>query len=200
MTVETTTPPTAQPYVIPSRPTLMQICSAAELDEPAMKLAETNPEPRAFIDQLVADEQFPDAVKFLAHSLPRREAVWWAWVVARKFAGPTPKPPIKASIDATERWIVQPTDENRRAAMAAAQTAEFGTPAGCAGLAAFLSSGSMVPANLPEVPPGEYMTAKAVTGGVCIAAVAKEPEKAPDHFKEYITLGLEVAERTKLWT
>jgi hypothetical protein len=120
--------------------------------------------------------------------------------VARKFAGPTPKPPIKASIDATERWIVQPTDENRRAAMAAAQTAEFGTPAGCAGLAAFLSSGSMVPANLPEVPPGEYMTAKAVTGGVCIAAVAKEPEKAPDHFKEYITLGLEVAERTKLWT
>jgi hypothetical protein len=178
----------------------MQLCTEAQLDEPAMKLAATNPEPRAFVDRLVATEQFPDAVKFLAHALPRREAVWWAWVVARKAAGATPKPVIKAAIDATEKWIVQPTDEHRRAAMGAAQAAEFGTPAGCAGLAAFFSGGSLAPPNVQEVPPGEYMTAKAVSGGVTIAAVITEPEKAADHFREYITLGLEVAERTKLWT
>ena len=73
--------------------------------------------PRDFIEQLVAKGLFPDAVRVIAHALPRREAVWWAWVCARKDSGAEPAPPIQAALDATERWIVQPTDENRREAL-----------------------------------------------------------------------------------
>ncbi len=43
------------------------------------------------------------------------------------------------------------------------------------------------------------MTAKAVSGSVTLAAVATEPERALEKFTEFVTLGLEVAERTKLW-
>ena len=125
--------------------------------------------------------------------------MWWAWVCARKSAGATPAPPVKAALEATEQWIVQPTEENRRKALKVGEAADFGTAAGCAALAAFMSSGSLAPADAPVVPPGEFMCAKAVSGSVTIAVVATEPEKAGAKFKEYLQLGLEVAERTKLW-
>jgi hypothetical protein len=178
------------------------LCELAELSEDATKILAASPaEPsqRAFVATLVERELFNDAIAFLAHALPRREAVWWAWVCARKAAGPQPPPKIQAALDATERWIVQPTEDNRRQAMQFAQVAEFSNPAGCAALSAFFTGGSLSPAEAPPVPPGEFMTAKAVTGSVTMAAVANEPEKAPEKFQEFVRLALEVADRTKLW-
>ena len=142
---------------------------------------------------------YPDAVRFIAHALPKREAVWWAWVCARRAAGENPPPKIKAALDATEKWIAQPNEDNRRLAMAAAQKAELGTAAGCAGLAAFFSGGSLAPPDAPPVPPGEFLAAKAVSGAVIFAAVAKEPEKAPEKFRSFVAQGVEVTNRVKLW-
>jgi hypothetical protein len=178
------------------------LCAAAEVSEDAAALlAESTAEPaqRVFVASLVERQLFADAVAFLAHALPRREAVWWAWVCARKASGPKPPPKIQAALDATERWIVQPTDENRRQAMLLGEAADFGTPAGAAALGAFFTSGSLAPPEAPPVPPGEFMTAKAVCGSVILAAVATEPEKAPGKFQEYVRLALEVADRTRLW-
>jgi hypothetical protein len=142
---------------------------------------------------------FPDAVRFIAHSLPKREAVWWGWVCARRSAGDNPPPKIKGALDATERWIAQPTEDNRRLAMAAAQKAELSTAAGCAGLAAFFSGGSLGPPEAPPVPPGEFLTAKAVAGAVIFAAVAQQPELAPEKFRTFVAQGVEVTNRVKLW-
>jgi hypothetical protein len=182
------------------------LCAAAEVSEDAAALlaaslaaSPAEPPQRAFVATLVERELFNDAIAFLAHALPRREAVWWAWVCARKASGPQPAPKIRAVLDATERWIVQPTEDNRRQAMHFAQIAEFGNPAGCAALGAFFSGGSLSPAEAPPVPPGDFMTAKAVAGSVTMAAVITEPEKAPEKFQEFVRLALEVADRTKLW-
>lgn len=180
----------------------MELSAAAELSEDARALLEgaaADPPQRAFVGALVERELFPDAIAFMAHALPRREAVWWAWVCARKAAGASPKPKVQAALDATERWIVQPTEDNRRQAMQFAEAAEFSTPAGAAALGAFLSSGSLSPPEAPPVPPGEFMTAKAVAGAVTLSAVATEPETAPAKFREFVRLALEVADRTKLW-
>jgi len=185
----------------PVRSTLA-LCEAAEVSEDATKLlTATTAEPtqRVFVATLVERELFADAIAFLAHALPRREAVWWAWVCARKASGQKPTPKVQAALDATERWIVQPTEDHRRQAMQYGEIADFGTPAGCAALGAFFSSGSLSPADAPPVPPGEFMTAKAVAGSVTMAAVVTEPEKAPEKFQEYVRLALEVADRTKLW-
>jgi len=125
--------------------------------------------------------------------------VWWGWVCARRSAGENPPPKIKAALDATEKWIAQPSEDNRRSAMAAAQKAELGTAAGCAGLAAFFSGGSLAPPDAPVVPPGEFLAAKAVSGAVIFAAVAKEPERAPERFRSFVAQGVEVTNRVKLW-
>jgi hypothetical protein len=161
-------------------------------------IAVGDPGARAFVGRLIDGALFADAVRFLAHALPKREAVWWAWVCARTAAGATPTTSITTALVATEQWIVQPTEDNRRAAMAAAEAAQLGTPAGCAALAAFLSAGSVGPANVAPVAAGEFASAKAVGGAVTLAAVA-DPPGATERFREYIGLGLQVADRARLW-
>ena len=41
--------------------------------------------------------EYTDAVRFLAHALPKREAVWWACLCVRKAAGANPPPPAQAA-------------------------------------------------------------------------------------------------------
>jgi hypothetical protein len=175
------------------------ICAVSELGDDAKGLVRDGQSPRAYLNLLIENRHFPDAVRFLAHALPKREAVWWAWICARRSAGAEPPQKIKVSLDATEKWIAQPTEEHRRAAMQAAQDAELTTAAGCAGLAAFFSSGSLGPPNAPVVPPGDYLTAKAVSGAVIFAAVAVEPEKSAEKFHAFLSQGVEVVTRIKLW-
>jgi len=175
------------------------ICSVAELDDEAVALLRADIQPPDYIALLVEKGLFPDAVRFLAHALPKREAVWWSWVCARRAAGDNPPPKIKTALQATEKWIAQPNDDNGRAAHAAAEEAQFSTPAGCAGLAAFFSGGSLAPPDLPPVPPGEFLFAKAVAGAVIFAAVSSEPIKAPEKFRQFIAQGVDVTIRLKLW-
>ena len=175
------------------------ISTVAELGEEAMALVRADLKPLDFVALLMEKALYPDAVRFIAHALPRREAVWWGWVCARRAAGDNPQPKIKAALDATEKWIAQPSEDNRRSAMAAAQKAELGTAAGCAGLAAFFSGGSLAPPEAPVVPPGEFLSAKAVSGAVIFAAVAKEPERAPERFKSFVAQGVEVSNRVKIF-
>jgi hypothetical protein len=177
----------------------VEISAVAELGDEAMALVSPDLHPLDFVALLMEKKFYPDAVRFIAHALPKREAVWWAWVCARRSAGEQPPPKIKGALDATERWVAQPTDDNRRLAMAAAEKAELGTAAGCAGLAAFFSGGSLAPPEAPPVPPGEFLAAKAVSGAVIFAAVAKEPERAPERFRSFVAQGVEVTNRVKLW-
>ncbi|MGH7646766.1 MAG: DUF6931 family protein [Gemmatimonadaceae bacterium] len=125
--------------------------------------------------------------------------MWWAWVCARRASGDAAPPAAKEALDATERWISQPTDANRRAAMRAAEAAGVATPAGCTALAVFLSGGSLGPENTPPVPPGELLTAKAITGAVISSAITGDPAKAPERFQSFIGQGLEVVNRLNLW-
>lgn len=181
-----------------SSPT-QDICVVAELSDKALELMKPEYHPREFVRILADNKLFPDAVRFLAHGMPKREGVWWAWMCARRASGPEPEPEIKASLAATEAWIAQPTEDNRRAAHEAAKAAGLDTPAGCAGLGAFFSGGSLAPAHVAPVPPGDYLTAKAVTGAVIFAAIKGEPAKAPEKFNNYLEQGLEVTVKIKLW-
>ena len=164
-----------------------------------MALMRPDQKPPEFVSLLMDNKLYPDAVRFLAHALPKREAVWWGWMSARRAAGDHPPPKIKAALEATEKWIAQPNEENRRAAHAAAQVAEFSTAAGCAGLGAFFSGGSMAPPEAPVVPPGDYLTAKAISGAVNFAAMGGPPKEAPEKFKSFVAQGVDVARRIKLW-
>lgn len=185
--------------VLSSGKTARAICEASDVSEEGLALFDEAKGARAFVDALISGDHHLDTVRFLAHGLPPREGVWWAWWCARRGAGDAPPAEIVACLDATKQWIADPTDKNRRAAMEHAEAVDFGTAAGCAGLSAFLCGDSLAPPDLEKVPPAEYASAKAVGGAVMLAALVTEPEKAPEKFRAYIEQGLEVAEKIHLW-
>src|SRR5665213_10546 len=95
---------TSQPMAPEGRGTV-ELCAVSDLGDDARALLEAGaPAPRAFIALLCEREMHADAIRFLAHALPCRESVWWAWVCARKAAGEAPEPAIKGALDAAERW------------------------------------------------------------------------------------------------
>lgn len=172
-----------------------EICAAAGLDTLDTEGLDA---PEGLIERLRAGDQVVEAIQFLAHALPKREAIWWAWSCARHAAGDDPPEAIRASLEATGLWIREPTDEHRRSAYELAQKADLGTAAGCTGAAAFFSGGSMGPPDQPAMPPEEFMSAKAISGAVTLAALGK-PENAMKQMEEYLDRGLEVAARVHLW-
>src|ERR1700720_2174455 len=69
-----------------------------------------------------------EATRLLAHTLPRREAVWWACMCARHTAPANLPETDREALEAAEAWVRRQTDEVRRAAMDKAQHAGFQTP------------------------------------------------------------------------
>ena len=183
----------------PLAPLVAQLAEEAALEPPAQALQDASRGPREFVAALQAGEHHVEALKFLAHLLPRREAVWWAWMCARKEGGESVPPVEREALEATERWIGEPTDEHRRAAMRAAEAATFGTPAGCAARAVFLSGGSLAPPGVAETPPSRFAAAKAVFGSLVFSAVSSDPESAPQRYRRFLAYGLELADRIRLW-
>src|SRR5215208_1979463 len=176
-----------------------ELAAAAELPAEARALAPAGADARQLAHALAAAARVEDALAVVAHAMPRREAVWWAWASARRVLAEPVPPPVRASLEATERWIAQPTDEHRRAARAAGEAAGFDTPAGCAGLGAFLSGGSLAPPGLPDVYPTEFLTARAVHGALLLAGLQGEPAQAKARYAEFFQQGMDVMARLNFW-
>ena len=86
------------------------------------------------------------ATRFIAHCLPRLEAVRWLGQCLTSMA-PTSHARRLAARKAVNRWLAEASDSNRRLAFQAGEAAGFGTAEGSACLAVFLSGGSMAPAT-----------------------------------------------------
>ncbi|HUS04978.1 MAG TPA: hypothetical protein VMZ52_01690 [Bryobacteraceae bacterium] len=169
--------------------TTAEICNAFSLTAEARQAVAAASTPKQVLAVLAEKQLLTDALQFVAHALPKRQAVWWAAKCVRQ-VNPAPPPEAAAALDAAEKWIAEPTDEHRKAAMDAANKAELSTPAGCTGLAAFYSSG------LGPDPKAEFMTAKAAGAAVLMAATAGPPESVQTHFREFLTKGIELVNRT----
>ncbi|MFL5342360.1 MAG: DUF6931 family protein [Gemmataceae bacterium] len=170
----------------------------AKLGDAAKALLTPALTPRQFLDALAKQGLLPDALRFLAQALPKREAVWWAGQCVRA-AKAADAPPEAAALAAAEKWAATAAEPDRRAAHAAAEAATLDTPAGIVALSAFLSSGSLGPPNVAAIPPGEELTGQAVAGALQVAAVRQAPEKAAEKFQVFLNLGLAVADGMNRW-
>jgi hypothetical protein len=168
--------------------------------EKALELLRGDLTCRQFFDLLVTKELLVEAGRFLAQALPKREAVWWACTCVRQVSGPALAPKATAALTAAEKWVADPTEDNRRAAQAAAEAANgLDTPAGCAAMAASWSGGSLAPPDKPALPPAEHMTGTAVAGALIQAAVQTEPEKFAGTVRQFLNLGVAVATGSQRW-
>lgn len=173
--------------------TAAEICRQVQLGDEAQALLSDGMTPAEFLDLLTKQGHDADAARFLAHALPKREAVWWACLCARASLATDAKPALLDALKAAEAWVYKPVEENRRAAMARAEAVGFESPASWAAVAAFWSGGSMAPPDAPAVPPGEALTGVAVAGAVILAAVQTEPERAAERYRLFLAQGIDIA-------
>lgn len=177
------------------------ICQDIELDQSAQACLASDPGPVDFLQALINQQFYPDAVRFLARALPKREAVWWACLSARSVLGEQPEAKRLQALEAAEAWVFKPTEIARRQASAAAQMAVLDNPFAWAAMAAFWSEGSIAPEEAPAVPPADSLTGKAVAGAVMLAAVQNQPEKANDKYRFFLEQGIDIANggNGRLW-
>jgi len=177
--------------------TAMTIGQLIELEDEARGLLIDGQTPAEYIQLLQDRKMFADAIRFLAMALPKREAVWWACVASKSMMAKDVSPQDVATLSAAEAWVYQPTEENRRQAMAYAEAAEFKTASSWSATAAFWSAGSMAPADVPVVPPAPDLTAKAVTGAVLLAVAGAEPSELDATYIRMLGIGLNIAQGGK---
>jgi hypothetical protein len=149
-----------------------------------------------FIDALLSKELHPDAVQFIAHYLPKRQAVWWALGCVKQAVPPELPPEQREAVTTTERWVAEPTEENRQAAFKAAEVADTSTPAGITALAAYYTDALPPTADPNKNAKAYFVTAKLVTAAVMLAA-ASDPEQLKVRFSGFASKGAEVVKRTK---
>lgn len=178
---------------------LAEVCQAFPLGDEARALLRSDLTVRPYLDVLMKERHYLDAVRLLAHALPKREAVWWACHCARMVARGEPPEAEARALEAAEAWAASPGEDARRAAMTAAEAAGFASPAGCAAAAAFSSGGSLAPPNVPAVPPADHLTAHFAASSVLFAAVISEPEKAEEKYRAFVDQGIAVAAGQLRW-
>lgn len=173
--------------------TAAEVCGKYEQAAEILPLLLENMSPKAFLDKLVENDRLQEANRFLAHALPKREAVWWACLCARDVV-PESDETAANLLKLAEAWVRKPTDENRRSAMTAAEEAGFDSPASWAAVAAFWSGDSLAPADMPPVAPSDELTGTAVAAAGMLAALGGDPVMAPDKFREFLDKGIDVAQ------
>lgn len=182
-----------------AQPTAAEVCERYEPGKQARALLDARLAPAAFFGRLCRAKLYSDAVRFAAHLLPPREAVWWGSLCAFEVYRPSPPPAQSAALRAAARWIREPTEENRRAAEAPAQEAGAADPAGAVAVAAFWSGGSMSRPGLPAVPPPPFLTARTVAGAILTAVASADPDKREERFRQFLRMAVGVSLGKNRW-
>ncbi len=127
--------------------------------------------PLDFARGLLANPSRFDAIVYLAHVLPRREAVWWGCQCLRAIGADA----ADAALLAAEAWVRGPAEETRRAALALAAPRLLGKAPTWLAMAAGQSGGSIAREGAHPAPAPPQATALAVKAAV-ILAIAQSPQ------------------------
>jgi len=139
-------------------------------------IGESEASPETGYRQLRDQGDLDTAVRYLAHALPRVEAIAWAaQLLDERSRTSKLLATERQSLDRTIRWLEQPTDEYRRAAFEAAGQAPEDSPERLLACAVFMSGGSISEPDLPAVQPQQH-----VCGQLAAAAVLTAAYRSPE--------------------
>lgn len=158
--------------------TAAEVCAQFDLPRKARALLRPGIAPPEFMNALLAHQEFAAGIDFLAYALPVREAVWWGCLCMQHACGDKLTPVDKSAAIAAVRWVDQPTEETRAAAIAPAQAAGPASPAGT--LARAVSQAAGDPRS-------------SIANAVHLASVKAGGAAMCGRQKSYIELGIAIA-------
>ncbi len=177
-----------------------EIAGRYVLGDEARALLREGLAPQEFCTLLAQNGQHADAVRFWAHALPKRQAVWWGCLCMDAAPGPPATAPVTAALDAARAWVREPDDARRRASYQAGTAAGLDQPPALVAIAVFFTGGSVAPPDLPEVAPVDHATGDMIGAALNLAAVRVQPEKAPQTLERFLAIGRDIAQGRHLWT
>lgn len=155
---------------------IKQAAAQMSLADEAGALLRDDMAPRAAVQVLLDAGKEQDALKLLARLLPKRYVVAWLCQCARDQALPVE---ARAGASLAEKWVRDPSEENRRAAFEFANAGGFESLGAVIAASAGMASGSLAPAKQETaVPPPEHMTAMVAAGAVTMLAALDEGQFA----------------------
>ncbi|CAG1022418.1 hypothetical protein DOJK_01658 [Patescibacteria group bacterium] len=169
------------------------IAKDSGLDDMALELLAQYSDSSEYLNQLIEQKLYPDAVRFLANALPKREATWWACLCARHVLNDKTPPAEVKAIELAEAWVYKPNEDTRKPTLAAAEAVSHNTPASWAAMSAFWSGNDISPTPQAIIPPSETLYAKAVIGAVMLAATQVAPDKVADTYQLFLQQGIDIA-------
>jgi hypothetical protein len=173
-----------------------EAAARAQLRPQAMALLRPGQSARQFVEALVAASMNPEAIRFLAFALPRREAVWWAALFVLWSGAGHLHPDDALRLRAAVRWVVEPSEANRQEAAALAGPS---TPTAKLAQAVQRSGGSMLPPKYPARPPAPELTPRGVVLAITAASLQGDPKALPLRQRQAVALGMQVARGRYLW-
>jgi hypothetical protein len=175
------------------------VAGKCDLDDEVLPLISGETTAREFVERLMEQSRFADGITFLAAALPKREAVWWGCQSCGGADSSTLPPDDRRAIEAAKQWVLDPSEDNRRSAEAAAKAGQLLTAPSCVAMASFLSGGSLAPPGLPEVPPPEHLTGHSVGCAVKFVATSGNADQIEVNQRRLLELGIAVADGKNRW-
>lgn len=145
------------------------------------------------LDRLEATGFLVEAVRVLAHALPKRESVWWACMCATTTAPEDLTDPDRLAQEYAEQWVRRQKDDLRRAAMEFAESGGCMTAEAWTGIAAFWSGDSLASPGQPPRAPLPQQTGTAVAAAVSLAAVRGDGKRYVERLKRFLQSGRDIA-------
>lgn len=161
---------------------LLQLCQRAKVGDEAKALLTDDIATKEFVALLVEKELLKDALRLIAHLLPRREAIGWGCLCVRHALASLNLPVPEVQL-AAERWVAQPSEENRWAARHMADAEKPKNASAFLAWAVFFAGHSIASPQSPRpVPPPEGLTSLMVANAVILAGVFKQPKKVKENY------------------
>jgi hypothetical protein len=152
---------------------------------------ENDSAPLDYARALLSSPRPSEVVIFVAHLLPRREAVWWAIQCVRAMLGPNAD---DEALRAAEAWVRAPEEDSRRAALAAASAGDQKAATTWLAFAAGWSGGSVTAPDADPLAAPPFACAMGANTAVMLAAAAGDPLGVTDRVKACAEAGIRFAD------
>ncbi len=145
------------------------------------------------LDRLEAAGFASDAIRILAHALPKAAGVWWACCCAASTAPRDLPDTDRLARETAEQWVRDPNDGLGYAAMAYAKIGGLASAEAWTAVAAFWSGSSIAPMGQPPMPPLPDQCQSAVAAAVTLASVRGDGKRYAQRLAAFLRSGREIA-------